>query len=202
MPKILVTESSCAELSAETDQPPSGPDERKSLMQMINGSGSVEEVLQDMHISRQTNLLDKQNGDIRQKVMNRVVCAYHPGGVREKVLRAQNFNCNTDPSGSDSRAASCMSRPLGVFHQQNILQSWTPKTVFGNTGRSTARLPFLPLVSGRHQTSEIVPKSIEISLQLDVFDLLSPSIARWGPHYLANQKSFESRWWISSVKRS
>jgi hypothetical protein len=78
-----------------------------------------------MHISDQTNVPDKQRGEIRQNDVDRVVCAYHPGRVREKVHRVQNVNDNTNPLGSDSRAASYMSRPLVVFHQENILPSWT-----------------------------------------------------------------------------
>jgi hypothetical protein len=42
---------------------------------------------------------------------------------------------------------------------------------------------------------------IETSLQFGVFELPSLSIARWEPHYLASQKSFESRRW-TSIKRS
>ena len=85
--------------------------------------------LQDIHISGQIDIPDKQKGDGRQIVVHRIVCAYHPGVVREKVLRAQNVIYNTDSLTSDSHAASYMSRPLGVFHQQDILQSRTLKTI-------------------------------------------------------------------------
>jgi hypothetical protein len=93
------------------------------VTQLINTGESVEERLEDIHISDQTNVPDKQEEEIRQNAVGRIVCAYHPGRVREKVFRVQKVNCNADPLGSDSHAASYMPRPLGVFHRQNILQS-------------------------------------------------------------------------------
>jgi hypothetical protein len=109
-------------------QPSSEQDERRSVTQMINTGGIVEERLEDLQISDQINASDEQKRGFRQN-LDRVVCTYHPGRVREKVFRIQDVICNTDPRGSDSHVVSYMLRLLGAFHQQTILQSWTSKTV-------------------------------------------------------------------------
>jgi hypothetical protein len=75
-----------ARTSAEANRPPSGADEHRSATQTINAGGSVEERLQDMQVSDQTNASDEQKGELQQYVSDRIVCTYHPGRVREKVL--------------------------------------------------------------------------------------------------------------------
>jgi hypothetical protein len=51
----------------------------------------VEERLQGMQVSDQTNASDDQKGELQQYVSDRIVCTYHPGRVREKVLRAKDM---------------------------------------------------------------------------------------------------------------
>jgi hypothetical protein len=114
---------------AETDRSPSGPDECGSVTQLINAGGSVEERFQDMQVSNQTNVTDEQKGESRQYVSNRIVCTYHPGRVREKVVRIKAINCNTNPLGSSSHVVSYILRPLAAFSQQHILKLRTPKLV-------------------------------------------------------------------------
>jgi len=114
---------------AETDRSPSGPDERGSVTQMINAGGSVEERLQDMQVSDQINVPDEQKGENWQYISDRIVCSYHPGRVREKVLRIKGINCNTNPLGSSSHVVSYILRTLGAFSQQHILKLRTPKLV-------------------------------------------------------------------------
>lgn len=78
------------------------------MTQGINFGEDVEESLKDLQLFDNTNASGEQKGEIRQNISHRVICTYHPGHIREKVLQIQDINRNANHLDSGSHVVCCI----------------------------------------------------------------------------------------------